>query len=378
MSDNLPATDADRGASAARLSGAAGRAAQTMGTARLVLWALGFIVATLAILLLVVGRSFFLPLVMALLIQSMLSAGIERLRSLTLYGRSLPNWAASVLAMLLLGLGFLMLYSVLLKQINIVLEDAPVFLDQAEAILLRNVALISPDMAEGLETTLRSFDPRALLQPIAGMASGLLSAIVLMLLYIGFLMAEQPWIRGKIARLFPDHNRRGEIDSAIASIRRNIHHYLWIKTLINVVIACITGVMMWSFGLMFAVPVTIVTFLFLFIPNLGAIVASLLPLVIALVQFDSLSYALVVFASIGAMQFIIGTVIDPMITGSGLQMSSLAIIISLTFWSALWGVAGMFLAVPLMVIIMIISARLPRLEAVAILLSKTGEVRVGT
>lgn len=344
-------------------------------TPRAVRWSLSFIVATFAVLLLYLGRSFFLPLVMALLMQSMLAAGIDRLRGITISGRAIPEWSASVIAMLLLGLVLIGFYSVILNQINVVMDDAPAFLQQAETELLRNASLLGTDFAEGVETALRNFNPRRFLQSLAGAASGLLSAMVLMLLYIGFLMAERPWVKHKIDRLFPDPQRQLTLVTTISDIRRNVHHYLWLKTVINVVIAALTGGMMWMYGLVFVVPVTILTFLFLFIPNLGAIVASLLPLLIAVVQLDSLALALFVFASIGAMQFIIGTIIDPMITGSGLQMSSFAIIVSLTFWSALWGLAGMFLAVPMMVIVMIVCARVPALEPFAILLSKTGALQ---
>lgn len=345
-----------------------------LATSITIRWSLSFIVAALTVLLLYLGRSFFLPLIMALLIQSMITAGIDRLRGISLFGRAIPEWVGVAIAMMILAVTLLGFYGVLIEQINVVIEDAPAFLLQAEVTLLDYAGMIGADFAEGVETTLRNFNSRHILQPIAASASGLLGATVLMLLYIGFLIAERPWVKSKIDRLFPDRERQENLIATISDIRRNVHHYLWLKTIINVAIAALTGVMMWLFAIKFVVPVTILTFLLLFIPNLGAILASLLPLFIAAIQYDSLQFALISFASIGAMQFIIGTVIDPMITGRGLQMSSFAIIVSLTFWSALWGLAGMFLAVPMMVIAMIVCARVPRLEACAILLSKTGEL----
>jgi AI-2 transport protein TqsA len=67
-----------------------------------------------------------------------------------------------------------------------------------------------------------------------------------------------------------------------------------------------------------------------------------------------------------------GNIIDPMLMGRALQLSSFGIIISLAFWSAIWGVPGMFLSVPIMVGIMIICAEIPSLRTVAILLSRDG------
>jgi AI-2 transport protein TqsA len=75
---------------------------------------------------------------------------------------------------------------------------------------------------------------------------------------------------------------------------------------------------------------------------------------------------------VGIIQFVNGNIIDPMLMGRALQLSSFGIIISLAFWSAVWGVPGMFLSVPIMVGIMIICAEIPALRTIAILLSRDG------
>ncbi|MBE0454453.1 MAG: AI-2E family transporter, partial [Roseovarius sp.] len=81
---------------------------------------------------------------------------------------------------------------------------------------------------------------------------------------------------------------------------------------------------------------------------------------------------LAIFAITGAIQFLNGNIIDPMLMGRALRVSSFGIMISLAFWGAVWGIPGMFLAVPIMVGIMIVCSHVPGLRSVAVLLSREG------
>ena len=74
----------------------------------------------------------------------------------------------------------------------------------------------------------------------------------------------------------------------------------------------------------------------------------------------------------------IGNVIDPMLLGQTLRLSSFGIILSLSFWALIWGIPGMFLAVPIMVALMIVCAHIPWLRPVAIMLSREGLPDDGT
>ena len=82
--------------------------------------------------------------------------------------------------------------------------------------------------------------------------------------------------------------------------------------------------------------------------------------------------SLTVFAICGALQFVIGNIIDPMLMGHALRLSSFGIIISLAFWGAVWGLPGMFLAVPIMVALMIVCAQSQTLRPLAVILSREG------
>jgi predicted PurR-regulated permease PerM len=81
---------------------------------------------------------------------------------------------------------------------------------------------------------------------------------------------------------------------------------------------------------------------------------------------------LAVAAILGAVQFLAGEVAVPRVMGSGLNLSSMVIMLALVGWGAVWGPAGMFLAIPLTVILAMVLARFPATRPIAILLSKDG------
>lgn len=82
--------------------------------------------------------------------------------------------------------------------------------------------------------------------------------------------------------------------------------------------------------------------------------------------------ALAIFGIVAIIRFVIGNLIDPMLLGQALRLSSFGIILSLAVWGAVWGIPGMFLSAPILVALMIVLARIPALRPVAILLSREG------
>ena len=102
----------------------------------------------------------------------------------------------------------------------------------------------------------------------------------------------------------------------------------------------------------------VMAFLLNFIPSVGSVVSTLLPLPIALIQFDSMTVVALVILLPGIVQFTIGTVIEPLFMGEGLDLHPVTILISLVVWGVIWGVVGMLLAAPITAIVRIVCARI--------------------
>jgi len=90
------------------------------------------------------------------------------------------------------------------------------------------------------------------------------------------------------------------------------------------------------------------------------------------IELNDTTSTLLIFVLAGGIQFTNGNIIDPMMMGRALRLSSFGIIISLAFWGAVWGIPGMFLSVPIMVMLLVVCSHVPSLRPVAILLSREG------
>ena len=129
---------------------------------------------------------------------------------------------------------------------------------------------------------------------------------------------------------------------------QKIRRYVGIKLFIS----AITGVLVWVIlslvGLKLAVAFGILAFLLNFIPSIGSIVATLLPIPIAVVQFQASPWLIVVVVAVpGVIQNVLGNIIDPKLQGEGLNLHPVTVILALSFWGLIWGIVGMFLAAPI-------------------------------
>ena len=133
------------------------------------------------------------------------------------------------------------------------------------------------------------------------------------------------------------------------------------------------AVMRWV-GVDFAGFWAVMVFFLYYIPTVGSILAIVAPALLTLVQFDHLTPFLIVLIVIGTIQIVTANVIEPAIMGRSLNLSPLVVILSLMVWGTMWGVVGMFLCVPIMVVLLIVLAHFETTRPVAILLSADGRI----
>jgi predicted PurR-regulated permease PerM len=98
----------------------------------------------------------------------------------------------------------------------------------------------------------------------------------------------------------------------------------------------------------------VLTFLLNFIPNIGSVLAVIFPALIALVQFESFGYALLIAVIIGVVQNVYGNILEPKVMGDRLGLNPIVILLSLLLWGYVWGLVGMFLSVPITAVIKIL------------------------
>lgn len=219
-----------------------------------------------------------------------------------------------------------------------------------------------------LLANLKDFSVTGIITTTLSSITRFLSNTVLVLLFLLFILMGRNQFQRKLELAF-DKKRSDRIVSVFININEQIKKYILMKTLISLITAILAAGVLMSFQVEFAVIWGILTFLLNFIPSIGSVIATVLPLISALIQFDSYLTIVTVAALLVIIQFVMGNVIDPQVVGSQVNLSPLVILFSLIFWGWLWGIIGMFLAVPLAVIIKIIFENIDSLRFLSILMS---------
>ncbi|GAB4301331.1 MAG: AI-2E family transporter [Myxococcota bacterium] len=195
---------------------------------------------------------------------------------------------------------------------------------------------------------------------------GIVSNLALITFITLFLLIESGRFKEKAARAFGENS---PLSSSTKTIAEQIQKYIIWKTIISFG----TGFFVWLFlaivGVDFALLWGLLAFALNFIPSIGSIIASIPPVLIALLQFDNpLLYALVVLIGLGAIQLFIGSFLDPRILGKELNLSPLVVFLNMLFWGFMWGPIGMILATPLIVCLKVIFAQNEDLKPIVAML----------
>ena len=111
------------------------------------------------------------------------------------------------------------------------------------------------------------------------------------------------------------------------------------------------------------------TFILNFIPYFGSVIAVLIPVPIAFLQFEDPTYLILIILLPAIVHIIIGNILEPKIFGEAFGIHPVTIILSLIFWGMIWGIAGMLLAAPLTAIIRILFGQFETTKPIALLLS---------
>ena len=148
----------------------------------------------------------------------------------------------------------------------------------------------------------------------------------------------------------------------------HVKKYIFTKFITSSITGVIAGLIYWFLGLELAFIFGSLTFLLNFIPVVGSIIAVLLPIPIAVLQFTDMSSVLLIILLPVFFHVVIGNIIEPKIFGDAFGLHPITIILSLIFWGMLWGIIGVLLAAPLTAIIRVTFERFNSTKQIARLL----------
>ena len=196
----------------------------------------------------------------------------------------------------------------------------------------------------------------------------------MILIYILFLFVEQETFRNKMKNLFANKRQSKKYAYIIESVDKNMKRYLFMKTIISGLTGLFAYAWLRMIGLEFAGAWAFLIFIMNYVPTIGSITACVLPVLFALAVGPSIHLAILTAVGLIALEIIFGNILDPKLTGKTLNLSTLAILVNLVFWGMIWGVIGMFLSVPLLMVIFIITAQFDSTRPIAVLLSENGKI----
>jgi AI-2 transport protein TqsA len=154
-----------------------------------------------------------------------------------------------------------------------------------------------------------------------------------------------------------------------ADIAAKLQKYMFVRSVMSI----LTGVVVWSFALLAGIELAtawgVIAFVLNYIPFIGPLIATIFPTLFALVQFESWQLAIVVFVCLNLIQFVIGSYLEPRIAGAALSISPFIVLFAVFFWSFLWGVAGAFIGVPIVIALLAVCDEHESTRWIALLLS---------
>ncbi|NCG08915.1 MAG: AI-2E family transporter [Verrucomicrobia bacterium] len=340
--------------------------------------ALTMFIVVLSFYLLNLGQSILLPLVIAGAIAFLINALAHAIGSLRLRGIRLPKFLTFVLAVILILASLSWVIQLITDNVAHVIKQAPAYQTNLEIRINTIYAMLSLEQSPSVHEILKNANLSGLLQGFAKTVSGLAGSMGIIFVYLIFIILEQRTFESKIRALVPQTDQQTAVFSLLQRINRDIRTYVGIKVLTSATTGLLSYLVLEWVGVDSASFWAVLIFLLNFIPTIGSIIATAFPALLTLVQFENWTPFFVVAIVITAIQFFIGSIVEPRLMGSKLNLSPLVLLLSLALWGSIWGIPGMFLCVPITVMIVIICSYFPQTRPLAVMLSGDGSLSAGS
>lgn len=313
------------------------------------------ILATVALAVaLAFTRNVMIPFVLAIFITAVVAPLVD----FQVTRWRLPRWIAVLTTIVLVLVMMALIGVVLIVAVQQMVHAAADYSKQVSEIAERFLAMLHSHgmqvdqarITQELETHLPG-----VITETAGTVMAIVSHGFLIVIFVVFLLSGR--------------NPRQRRIGIYADIESTIRGYITTMTSIAAATSLLVGLVLWAFGLHMAWLFALLVFFLSYIPNIGPIVATLLPAPVAVAQFREPWMILAVVAVPGAIHMTIGNLVAPKLMGRGLELHPVTILLSLAFWGLLWGVVGMVLAVPIVALIRIVLSQFSTMRPLANLLA---------
>jgi predicted PurR-regulated permease PerM len=336
-----------------------GELPQVIRRPEVVAFALVSLLVICVIAVLYAAKAFFLPIVMAFIVGTMLSPAASFLER-----RRIPRAIAAVLIVTMVGAGAtfmigliaspVMEWSNKLPELGAQLKEKLHVFDRPLALWQELQSML------GGSDTLASFQMPKFewVQPTLEFLSPTFAEFLLFLATLILFIASWKDLRRALVMNFGDREGRLRMLKIINEVEEHLGNYLLTVTMINVGVGIVTGIICAVTGMPNPAGLGALAATLNFIPIIGPVAMFIILVVVGIVAFPSIGAGLLAPTAFAAMTFLEGHFVTPMIVGRRLELNALAVFIALAFWTWLWGPMGAFLSSPLLIVALIFKEHL--------------------
>lgn len=329
----------------------------------------------LVVACLIYFATFLQPLVLAVMVWYFIYAMKGYGRRLKIRKRSLPEWVLTTFAFILIVLITYVVIEIVTYNLELIIGRSPEYIANSRDLLesiqtVERFARIQERLIERLE----EFDFRPLFTGLLNGLSGLAGNLVMIIIYAGFLIAEQRTFRKKLTIIANTSERASDFFTILRQVNDAVRIYVIVKSQMSLLTGLLSYFILLMFDVDFPILWAFLIFLLNYIPYVGSLAATLLPAAFAVFQFQSFTIFIWIMLAVGTTQIVVGNIVEPRVMGRTLNLSPLGTLLALAFWGLIWGILGMIISVPITSILVIIASHIPSMRFLAIWLSETGEL----
>ncbi|MFL6755137.1 MAG: AI-2E family transporter [Sphingomicrobium sp.] len=323
-----------------------------------------------ALALLYYLRGILIPFVIAFVLVVLVEALVTWIRRL--WPRA-PRWLASGVSGLVVIIAAAGGIFALAQGGVQLVQQGPALLDRIEQVVQAIGRSLNLHETLHLKTLVGQVNVARIAGYVLSGFQGVGGTVLLIVIYFGFMLFGRQRLSRKFDAMAAasrgDNLTKGLVDRVASDIRT----YMWVQTVTGLMITAGATAVMLAVGLDNILFWSVIFFLLTFIPQIGVTVGSIAPALFALLQFPTTWPAIVIFAAIQLVAFVVGNLIYPRMQADTQNIDPVATILALSFWTVLWGIPGAFLAVPMTLMLMMIFAQFENTKWVAAILSNDGK-----
>jgi len=333
-----------------------------------------FLIVITIVVVLIYAQAIIIPFILAILFWFMIRV-IKKLLSKINFISRWPKWLLTIISSILLLSFLAFVIDMITQNIQHISNTMPVYQANVNKLAKEINQRFNVDLFNMVSNFAKDLNFGDILSKLISALTSLFGDAFTVILYLIFLLLEEPIFPMKLEAMYPDKKKYNHANNLISKIDHSIGNYIALKTLVSLLTGFLSYFVLLFIGVDAPFFWAFLIFVLNFIPTIGSLIATLFPAIFALLQFGEFTPGILVIAIVGAIQLVVGNLVEPRVMGNTLNISPLVVFLTLSLWGVMWGITGMLLSVPITVIIIIIMAEFEGTRPFAILLSQRGSLK---